>query len=1146
MKNREIYQNDPTKSKLANDGVANVNDEPTSEAMGVLRSELETFVCDGQYAKGLVHVLETYLGNINQVDQPAVWVSGFFGSGKSHLVKMLRALWVDTRFSDGASARGIARLTPAVSDLLRELSAQGRRHGGLFAASGTLGASSRDKSVRLALLSVIFRAAGLPESYPRARFVMWLKTQGILEEVRELLRTGGYNFDEEIDNLFVAEGLHRALTELRPALFPSPEACVGTLNNQYPETQDVSNDEMLKAIRAALTRDGKLPLSLVVLDEVQQYIGLDPDRSRDVQEVVETCSKQLGGKLLFVATGQTAVTGTPELKKLEGRFTVRVELSDADVEGVIRQVVLAKKPEATSAVTAVLESNLGEISRHLAGTSIAHRQDDVPTFVPDYPVLPVRRRFWENTLRVLDRTGTESQLRNQLSMIHHAIQSNLEAPVGNVLPADFLYFDSAVKLLQSRLLPRKLYDKTVQWASGTEDERLTARACGLVFLLNKVADENKELGLKCTSDTLADLLVEDLTTGSAALRARLPKLLDGCELLMKVKEQYRIQTEESAAWNDEFLNQRSTLANDSARVSVERGNRLRAAFAAHAGKLTLPHGDTKVTRNLQVSFDSHLPSDSTSEVYLWVRDGWLTDESSVRADARLAGATSATVFIFVPRYAADELRNNLMDAMAAAATLDHRGVPLGPEATEAKAAMETTRQAADDRIMRLLGEALSAARVFQGGGNEIQGVTLQDIIRAAVESALKRLYPRFVMGDHEGWAKVYQRAQKGAPDSLKAVGWNSEAAENPVCKELLGAIGAGKSGADIRERFRTPPYGWSDDAIDGALQALLVAGAIRAQDERKKAVVAVDLERKAIGKAFFKVESTTITVPQRLQARKLFQKLGVHSTKPEEDAIGAPQFVDKLFQTAEGAGGDAPKPATPDTAGLNELKQVQGNELLLMLYNRHAELSDLIDRWQNTAGAINARWAQWLQLERLVVHATSIDEAAPLIAQAESIRSQRLLLQEPDPSAPVVAALSQLLRNELGEIKTGWARHWKAGEELLAHDPNWNALEPEQRHALRGPRGLVLDLGPKIEVDTPNAILSTLDAASLQALKDRIAAMPSRYSEILVASAQLLEPAAHKVTLPSRTLKTEADVKAWVEEVESLLTSAIKEGPVIL
>ena len=77
MLNRDIYQKDPSKRKLVNEGVAHVNDERTRQAMDVLRYELETFVCDGQYEKGIAHILETFLKNIDQAQQPAVWVSGF-------------------------------------------------------------------------------------------------------------------------------------------------------------------------------------------------------------------------------------------------------------------------------------------------------------------------------------------------------------------------------------------------------------------------------------------------------------------------------------------------------------------------------------------------------------------------------------------------------------------------------------------------------------------------------------------------------------------------------------------------------------------------------------------------------------------------------------------------------------------------------------------------------------------------------------------------------------------------------------------------------------------------------------------------------------------------------------------------------------
>jgi hypothetical protein len=235
---------------------------------------------------------------------------------------------------------------------------------------------------------------------------MWLKHEGIYEEVREQVKQSGYDWEEELDNFYVAEGLHEALVKAKPQLFTTPASCVETLNNLYPYVDDISSSEMLKAITQSLTRNDKFPLTLVALDEVQQYIGANIQRSIDVQEVVEACSKNIGGKLLFIGTGQTAVTGTANLNKLAGRFTIRVELSDADVDAVIRQVILAKKPEAVASIEQVMQTNLGEISRQLAGATIGHRQDDIAYFTQDYPIFPVRvffrvvaRRWWETTCK---------------------------------------------------------------------------------------------------------------------------------------------------------------------------------------------------------------------------------------------------------------------------------------------------------------------------------------------------------------------------------------------------------------------------------------------------------------------------------------------------------------------------------------------------------------------------------------------------------------------------------------------------------------------------------------------------------------------------------------------------------------------------
>jgi len=1145
MKNREIYQKDPATRRLLNEGVANVNDEKTALAQAVLRYELETFVCEGQYENGLAHILDTYLKNIDQAQQPAVWVSGFYGSGKSHLVKMLRALWIDTVFDDGATARGLTTLSQNISDNLKELSIQSRRHGSLHAASGTLGAGAMG-SVRLALLRIIFKSVNLPEQYPVARFVMWLRHEGIAQQVRAHVEESGFDWQEELDNFYVAEGLHSALVKAKPKLYPSLESCVDTLNNLYPYVQDISSDEMLKAIRMALTKEGKFPLTLIVLDEVQQYIGEDSQRSIDVQEVVESCCKNIGGKLLFIATGQTAVTGTSNLKKLEGRFTIRVELSDADVDAVIRKVILAKKAEAKAPIEQMMLTNLGEISRHLSGTTIGHQQSDTGNFAQDYPILPVRRRFWESTLRVLDQTGTDSQLRNQLSMIHKVIQTNLNETLGHVVPADYLYFDSADKLLQSRILPRKVHEKTISWRKGTEDEHLMARACGLVFLISKLSASNTEIGIRATVDTLADLLVENLSVGSSSLRSKLPGLLEKCELLMKVGDEYRIQTEESTAWIDEFLSQRSSLANEAYRIDAERDDRIRKKFGEMVNKLSFSQGSSKVTRTINPLFDAQLPKDAGTHISLWVRDGWNIDENSVRADARQVGNQSSIVFIFIPKRSSDDLRHQLIDNKSARATLDKRGIPNTPEGIEARAAMETTRQSSEAKITELLEEAFSGARVFQGGGNEILGNNLQEMVSEAANNAAQRLYPQFYTADHIGWSKVYENAQKGAPDALKAVADQGEPVNNPVCKSILGFIAGGKKGSDIRTQFESAPYGWSRDAVDGALLVLLVTGLTRAQDERGERVDNKELERKSIGKVTFKVESATVTTAQRIQIRKLLQKVGLQNVKQGEELAHIQLFLKKLFDLAEEAGGEAPKPARPDTAFLAEIRLAAGNEQLLMLYNQRDRLSLAIDSWTELAEQIRKRWPNWVVLKCLMAHAPEIQDAEVLRVQVKTIEQQCQLLEEPDLVLPLVSNLTQLLRDELNVLKTQWHQQWEIGEARLDVDANWKMLEPEQRYALRVKQQLVSTAVPVIALENATAILQTLDNTGIQAFRDRIAAMAGRFEKVAFGAARLMEPKVQEIELPCRTMKTEADVDAWLTEARVILLQKIKIGPIIV
>ena len=609
MKNREVYQRNPDEIILLNNGVAAMTDAETGDDRRTLRFELEHFVCEGQYRSGLVRILDAYVSHQGQPEQPAAWISGFFGSGKSHLAKMLRFLWTDYTFpEDGASARGLARLPNDVLDLLTEISTIGRRGDGLHAASGTLG-SGPGESVRIALLGIVFKSRGLPEGLPQARFCLWLERNGIFDQVKTAVESKGRDFRRELNDLYVSPHIADAVLAEDASFATGARDARAVLRAQFPKPRDITTDEFVDVLRDTLAPQGEMPCTVVILDEVQQYIGEDTARSLAVQEVVEACSKRFGDRLLLLGTGQTALSGTPVLQRLQGRFTVNVELSDHDVETVTRRVVLAKRADRLSDIQSMLEANAGEIDRHLVGAKIAPRGEDRSILPDDYPLLPVRRRFWEHALRAVDRAGTAGQLRTQLRIVYDAIRHTAGRSLGTVVPTDFLFDEISANMLNSGVLLRELHETIVkQGNDGTVDGRLKSRICALVFLIRKLPrDAGADIGVRATMEVLADLLVEDLAKDGAALRARLPALLDelvDAGTLMKLDREYSLQTRESSDWEAEFRNRRNRIANNpieherEAR-SVNWGRRTEVG-RFHQAAARVQQGATKAVATLQL------------------------------------------------------------------------------------------------------------------------------------------------------------------------------------------------------------------------------------------------------------------------------------------------------------------------------------------------------------------------------------------------------------------------------------------------------------------------------------------------------------------------------------------------------------------
>jgi hypothetical protein len=1136
MLNRDIYNKSPKENRLVNNGVAEVSEDHSAAAQDILRYELETFVCDGQYAKGLETILDKFLVNLDAgSEQPGVWISGFYGSGKSHLAKMLRTLWTDYQFADGATARSLAKLPTSVFEHLKELSTQGRRHGSLHAAAGKLGAGAGDK-VRLALLGIVFKSKGLPEQYNQAQLVLWMTREGLLPTVQAELTAAGRSLAQELPHMYVSGHLAKALLKVRPDLAHSEADARKLLKEQFPQVTDVTSEQMTSAIEAALAVDGKFPLTLVVLDEVQQYIGADAEKAFQVQEVTETLSKHFNGKLLFVGTGQSALSGMPNLQRLMGRFPVQVMLGDWDVENVTRQIILAKKPSAQPEVEHVWRANLGEISRHLRGTKLEHVTDDEDVMTSDYPLLPVRRRFWERVLRTIDTTGTVSQLRSQLRVVHEAVLATADAPLGHVVSGDFLYDQIAANLVSTAQLPKEVFENVQRFAAGDAHAQLKGKLLKLIYLINKLPHEAAvDVGLKATEEALADLLVTDLSAGSSELRKRLPALLEELQnkdrLVMALAggsgTEYRLQTRESSAWYDEFRAQEAELNAAPQRVEQKRADLLKGRFGDVLKKVRVVQGKDNVER-----------------LYLWIQDGWQTEDKSVIAEAKTKSADNPTLFAFLPARHKNELTNAIVALEAARTTLQKKGSPSTEEGRDAQRSMESRQRTAEKELAELLDQLMAGVRVFQAGGQEAQdGNDLADRINRAAKASAIRLFSQFDAADHDLWSKVLDEARKGNPEALKAVGHNQEADKHPVCQKLLAYIGPGKKGAEIRDNFEAPPFGWPRDAIDGALYALLASGHIKATDSASKALDAKSLDRAKLTQTSFQRESVNITPMQFVKIRGLFSTVGV-PCQPKDELAKVPALLAKLREQASKAGGASPAPDLPKLTVIEAIEAQTGNAQLLELFNRNDEIAGLSKSWSKTANDIAKRLPVWHQLKELLRHAKTLGPYAALKAELDAIEAQRSLLGDPDPVRPLLDKTVELLRQALNAKLDGFQQAYEQQRAQLQADADWNKLSDTQQAELSDKHHLSALTPPSL--GTPELLQDALDDCDLEHWVSRTQALPSRFEAARHAAVQLLKPNVVHVTLPKRTLNDQAELKTWLAEVEALLDAKLKQGPVAL
>lgn len=1142
MKNKELFTLNPDENNLMNDGFVEINTAKDTQGLKIIRHELKTFVCEGEYQKGIYRILASYLKHFDEPKQSAVWVSGFFGSGKSHLIKMLGYFWEDFKFSNGDSARSIKKLPDDVNALLVELDRKQKINGKL-AITGTL-KDFPSSDIRYSFLQLLLSALDLPPLFHHFKFIHWAKKEGIYDDLKSLVEADGKNFKDEYEDLFVSSSIAKAVLKLKPEFAENEGKVKENFKANFKRIESISRDQMISTIKdqiLPLSFGNKIPCTIIILDEVQQFIGQDGNKTIDIQNLAQDICSNFDGKFLLVGSGQNALSDTPLLQPLKDRFTVYVNLSDTDVETVTRKTVLEKKPTVLASLNKKMDDSLGEISRNLAGTDFGFKQDDKQTLAADYPILPSTRKFWKKILQIIDVAGTAGQLRSQLKIVDDSLKSIADKEVGFVVPADFVFVQKQGQLLNNALLLQETQNLIESRKAAGGDSELEGRILSVVFLIDLLPKDTNSFRLKSDENTIAELLFDNLNETSDKFRNKikdLVKKLQADNVLMPVNDEYKLQTKEGQEWEQEFKKQVLLLqGNGDDEIQRLRREKIIGFVKDKTKTINILQGVSKQNRVFEI-WDKQEKPNTDSNLNLWIRDGWNENEGTVLNEIQAEGPDGPLSYFYVKKHRDIDLRGEIIKHLAAENTLQAKGIPTSQEGIQARKSMETRKALALNAIKDLTEAIGKEGIVYLAGGTKIESGSIGENVKEALEAIADRQFTEFkIKADYKDWDKALKKSVEGAPDALIKIGWNKEPKDHPIGLEILRFIGSqSKTGKDIRKHFTNSPYGWSIDAIDTMILMLKLTDHINSKEPNLN-------QAKISGASFYK-EKHTPSAQDRMLLRSIFLEAKINC-KPNEEAAVSSTFLNALIDLADDISGDAPKPEPINTIFLKEMLSLDGNERLVKIIEEQVDLKSKLIDWSKKAELIKKREPNWNLLYALHDHLPATNEYDELRKNIVAIQEDRLLFNEPDLVQPLLSRVAEALKNLLLDSKKDLINRYDELMADLQSNQYFSKLSPEQKHHLLSKHRLLPK--PEAKPCSDNELLNQLQKTSLDQWKTTLSAYPAQFREVLDDAIALMAPKAETYNLPKSTLNSAKEIDDYLALLKAELNELLKKsGSIIL
>lgn len=510
--------------------------------------ELEEYVVTKQISEYLRKFFDAYLAAMDRphdaaiTDRMGVWVSGFFGSGKSHFIKILSYLLENIEASNPANGdkRRAAQFFDhqKIKDAMLLADVQRAVSGTADVILFNIDAKADSKSDRDAILQVFLRVfnekLGYSGDAPHiADMERHLVSKGVFDTFKTAFaRSNGSTWDKERDAVdFLRDDI---VVGLAQALKMSPDSA-GKWFDSARDDYRINIEGFAKVVNDYLATKPATHKVIFLVDEVGQFIGANSQLMLSLQTITEQLGTQCKGRAWVIVTSQEDIDAaigeankakSQDFSKIQGRFHTRLSLASSNTDEVIGERLLSKTEAAHVALRDVFAGKSDVINNQLSfvGNSVSLRAyKDAAEFVAVYPFAPYQFTLLQKIFESIRKVGATGKHlsrgeRSLLDAFQSAAVRNANGRIDVLVPL-YDFYPSIESFIDG--MAKRSIDEAPQNPALQPYDSLLLKA---MFLIRYIPDI-----VKPSIDNLATLCIDQIDADKLALKRKIQESLTRLE-----------------------------------------------------------------------------------------------------------------------------------------------------------------------------------------------------------------------------------------------------------------------------------------------------------------------------------------------------------------------------------------------------------------------------------------------------------------------------------------------------------------------------------------------------------------------------------------------------------------------------------------